>query len=113
MLDSASTPEQKIRNYREAEIELNAAKTKLEKLKELLTLVSSSGSLLGFVGGSQAIAVWGIIIVLLAGFVFLSLYMRVLIRTEAANGFHAPTIQAVPVSVRAKKAVAAAKGGDG
>lgn len=72
------TPEARIRAYREANIELNAVKNKMEKLKELVTQVSSTGSLVGFVGGAQALAVWGIIIILIAGFVFLVLYMRVL-----------------------------------
>lgn len=70
------TPEEKIRAYREARIELEAAKVKIDKLKELVTQAGSAGNLLGFVGGSQTMAVWGLIIILLAGFVFLAVYMR-------------------------------------
>ena len=72
------TPEQKIRAYREASIEMNGANAKMDKLKELVTQASASNSLFGFVGGAQAMSVWGLIIILVAGFVFLALYMRTL-----------------------------------
>ncbi|MBI3290035.1 SH3 domain-containing protein [Candidatus Microgenomates bacterium] len=71
-----TTPEARIRSYRESIIEFKAAKAKLEKLKELATQAGSVGTLFGFVGGAQAIAVWGLIIIMAAGFVFLALYMR-------------------------------------
>jgi len=80
LIEEVITPEQKIKAYREAEIELAGVKTKMEKLQELVTMASGAGSLLGFVGGSQAIAVWGIIIVVAAGFIFLSLAMRMIAR---------------------------------
>jgi hypothetical protein len=76
LLKEGTTPESKIKSYREAEIEINAAKEKIEKLKELVTQASSSGSILGFVGGSQAIAVWGIVVIVATVFVFLTIYMR-------------------------------------
>ena len=76
------TPEEKIRAYREAQIELNAAKAKMDKLKELVTQAGSAGNLLGFVGGSQTMAVWGLIIILLAGFVFLAIYMRIIMNNN-------------------------------
>jgi len=80
LLAEAMTPEQKIKAHREAQIELGAVQTKMEKLKELVAMASGTGSLFGFVGGAQAIAVWGIIIVVAAGFIFLSLMMRMVIR---------------------------------
>ncbi|TSC65941.1 MAG: hypothetical protein CEO21_292, partial [Microgenomates group bacterium Gr01-1014_80] len=70
------TPEAKIRGYRDAQIELKGVREKLEKLKELATTAGSAGNLFGFVGGAQAIAVWGLIIIMAAGFVFLTLYLR-------------------------------------
>ncbi len=76
------TPEAKIKSYREAQIEFKAAEGKLEKLKELTTNAGSAGMLSGFVGGAQAIAVWGLIIIMVAGFVFLALYMRTLRNSE-------------------------------
>jgi hypothetical protein len=38
----------------------------------------------GFVGGAQAVAVWGLIIIMVTGFVFLVIYMRVLQKKETA-----------------------------
>ena len=76
--DAAVTPEQKIRAYREANIEINSAQEKLDKLQELVTQAGATGTLFGFVGGAQTLAVWGLIIIMAAGFVFLALYMRTL-----------------------------------
>ena len=82
-LKDGITPEAKIKSYREAQIEIVSAKEKLERLKELVSLASSSGSILGFVGGSQAIAVWGIVIAIATGFVFMTIYMKRLLGIEA------------------------------
>jgi hypothetical protein len=72
------TPEMKIKAHREAMLELNSANTKLESLKTLVSSAGSVGTLFGFVGGVQAIAVWGLIIILIAGFVFLAIYLRMI-----------------------------------
>ena len=74
--EAAYTPEEQIRAYREAQIEMAAVDQKMSKLEDLVVQAGSAGSLLGFVGGAQAIAVWGLIIILIAGFVFLAVYMR-------------------------------------
>ncbi len=74
----SATPEEKIKNFREAEIEIKSANEKIEKLKELVTEAGSVGTFFGFVGGAQTLAVWGMIIILVAGFVFMTLYMRTL-----------------------------------
>lgn len=74
--DDDAAPAEKIKNYRESEIELKAANVKLEKLKELVTQAGSVGTFFGFVGGAQTLAVWGMIIIIVAGFVSLTLYMR-------------------------------------
>jgi len=76
--EEATTPEGKIRSYRRAQTELNAAKVKIENLKEIVATTGSVGTMFGFVGGTQTLAVWGMIIIMVAGFVFLTLYMRVL-----------------------------------
>jgi hypothetical protein len=60
---SAVTPEQKIRAYREAKIELDAVNAKMDKLQEVVTEAGSIGALLGFVGSTQTLAVWGMIII--------------------------------------------------
>ncbi len=57
-----------------------------QKMQNLETLVSSAGSVgtvFGFVGGVQTMAVWGLIIILVAGFVFLALYMRAVVSSPS------------------------------
>jgi len=76
LIKEALTPEQKIKAYRQAQIELNSVNTKMDKLKELVANASGAGGILGFIGGSQAIAVWGIIVVVALGFIFLALSLR-------------------------------------
>ncbi len=73
---NAITPEDKIRSYREADILKNSVETKVAGLRDLVAQASSAGSMLGFVGGSQTIAVWGMIIMVVAGFVVLLTYMK-------------------------------------
>lgn len=77
-LKSALTPESKIKTYYEAQIEIKAVQDQIKKLQDLVAQAGSAGSLVGFVGGAQAVSVWGLIIIMVAGFVFLVLYMRVL-----------------------------------
>lgn len=74
--EAAITPEQKIRAFREAAIEKRAVLAKMDSLKSLVAQASSTGSIFGFVGGAQAVGVWGIVIVIAAGFVFLAIYMK-------------------------------------
>jgi len=72
----ANTPEQKIKAYREAQIELNSVNQKMDSLKTLVSQASSAGAYLGFVGGAQVLTVWGIVAVVVAGFVLLLFYLR-------------------------------------
>lgn len=81
-LKNGTTPEAKIKAYREAELEIISAKDKIEKMKDMVSQAQSSGSILGFVGGSQAIGVWGIVIAIATGFVFMTVYMRKLLGKE-------------------------------
>lgn len=85
-LKSAITPESKIKTYYEAQIETNAVKDQIKKLQDLVAQAGSAGSLTGFIGGAQAIAVWGLIIIMVAGFVFMVLYMRTLRNAETVSG---------------------------
>jgi hypothetical protein len=78
MKSEGVTPEAKIKAYREAQIELLAVAEKMDKLQELVTQAGSTSTLFGFVGGAQTLAVWGLIIVMLTGFVSLVVYMRTL-----------------------------------
>lgn len=85
LLKDEVTPEGKIKAYREAKLELSSVLEKIEKLKDLVSQASSSGSILGFVGGSQAIAVWGVVIAIATAFVFMTLYMRKLLGVKEAK----------------------------
>ncbi len=85
-LKDGVTPEAKIKSYREAELEIISSKEKLEKLKDIVSQAQSSGSILGFVGGSQAIGVWGIVIAIATGFVFMTVYMRKLMGLPVHEG---------------------------
>lgn len=84
-INDGITPESKIKSYREAQLEIASAQDKIEKLKDLVSLAQSSGSILGFVGGSQAIGVWGIVIAVATGFVFMTVYMKKLLGKETAK----------------------------
>lgn len=75
---AANTPEEKIRAYREGDILLDATSEKMDKLKEIATSAGSVNTLFGFVGGAQVLAVWGLVIILVTGFVFLALYLKMI-----------------------------------
>lgn len=74
----AVTPEQRIRAYREAQVELDGVFGLVDQLKELVTQVSSDSSMLAYVGGAQTMSVWGIAIIIIASVVFLAIYMKTL-----------------------------------
>ncbi len=82
LMKTANTPDSKIANYREAMIQMKAINSERDQLKGLVTSAGSVGTLFGFVGGSQVLAVWGMIIIMVAGFVFLALYMKLLRNNE-------------------------------
>ena len=75
----AKLPEDKIKDYREAQIELDSANKKMDSLKEIVTSAGSIGTLSGFIGGVQTMSVWGIVVILVAGFIFLAIYIRSII----------------------------------
>jgi hypothetical protein len=99
---AAVTPEQKIRAYREAKIELDAVNAKMDKLQELVTEAGSLGTLFGFVGSTQTLAVWGMIIIISGGFVFLAVYMKTLRDKEITKGKKKKT-QSNKMKTKAKK----------
>jgi hypothetical protein len=81
----AYTPDSKIKAFREATIELSSAQNKLDDLKMILSSAGSEGNMYGFIGGIQAVAVWGLIVMFVVGMVFLAIYIRMLaIRSERA-----------------------------
>jgi hypothetical protein len=101
--NEAQTPEARIRAYRLGQIEMNAARDQLESLKTLVSSAGSVGTLFGFVGGVQTIAVWGLVIILVAGFVFLGLYIKLM-----AGAKQAVKEKIIKKKPTAKKAAAAA-----
>lgn len=69
-------PEEKIKDYREAQIELDSVNKKMDSLKEIVASAGSIGTLSGFIGGVSTVGSWGIIVVLVAGFVFLAFFIK-------------------------------------
>ncbi len=74
----ANTPQGRIRAYREAKTEMQLVAGKIDTMKALVVSAGSMGTMFGFIGGVQTLGVWGLIIFLIAGFVFLALYFRML-----------------------------------
>jgi hypothetical protein len=79
MQKEAVTPDSRIKAYRDNMDQLNKVQTEIGGLKGLVTSASSNNSLMGFVGGSQAISLWGVVVVLIVGIAFLTIYMRMAI----------------------------------
>ncbi|MFA6007403.1 MAG: SH3 domain-containing protein [Candidatus Shapirobacteria bacterium] len=72
----AQLPEDKINTFQETKIELDSISRQMDSLKNILSSAGSIGTLSGFIGGVQTAGVWGIIVILVAGFVFLGLYIK-------------------------------------
>ncbi|CAN5351620.1 hypothetical protein BH10PAT1_BH10PAT1_1140 [soil metagenome] len=73
------TPDDKIKAYRESVILKQSVDEKLTGMKNLVSSAGSNNNILGFVGGAQTIAVWGIILIVGVAFVLITIYMRTLI----------------------------------
>jgi hypothetical protein len=78
----AITPENRIQSFRESSLEMNGVEEKITSLKELLVQTNRGGGLFGLTGGMQAVTLWGIVLIVLAGFTFLIVYLNAL-RSEA------------------------------
>ena len=76
LMKNAYTPEARIRAYREALIEIESAKRKLEDMKTLVSSAGSIGTMFGFMGGVSTVGTFGIIIVVIVGIAFLGLLFR-------------------------------------
>jgi hypothetical protein len=76
IISGYKTPEEKIQAVREAQVDLLAVQEKINVLKELVSETSSAKSIVGAVGGIQTVAVWGLLLIFVAGFVFLVVFMR-------------------------------------
>ena len=87
---SSKLPEDKIKDYRTAQIELESVTKKIDSLKEILTQSGSIGTLSGFIGGVQTVGVWGIIVVLVVGFVLLAIYIKSINTNDGHKPPHKP-----------------------
>ena len=92
--NKAITPENRIRAFREAQLELNGVNTNIDRLQDLVAQAANTGSIFGFVGGVQTVAVWGILLIVIASFVFLTIYMRQL-KLPAPKTIAAPKLQPI------------------
>jgi hypothetical protein len=96
-------PEDKIKDYQDAQIELTSVNRKMDTLKEIVTSAGSIGTLSGFIGGVQTMAVWGIVVVLVAGFVFLGLYIRSL--STSRQLINTPPMTTIPSRQKSSKSI--------
>jgi hypothetical protein len=74
----AVTPENRIRTYRESALDMNGIEQKIISLKELAVRSSSTGGFFGSIGGVQNISIWGIVLIIIAGFAFITVYVNAL-----------------------------------
>jgi len=72
----AVKPENRIKMYREAQLELVTVGQNMTQLENLVAQATSNRSLIGFVGGVSTTAVFGIILVTIAGFIFMTRYFE-------------------------------------
>lgn len=85
MQSEAVTPEQKIQAYREGQLMLLDVQEKMLAMQNITTQAGSASALMGFVGGAGAIALWGMILSIAAGFVGITVYMRQMRKHDFAD----------------------------
>lgn len=77
--EQAVTPENRIQTYRESALEMNGIEDKITSLKELvIQSKTTGGGILGSLGNIQSVTLWGIVLVIIAGFAFLFFYFNAL-----------------------------------
>jgi hypothetical protein len=81
----STKPENRIKLYREAQLELLTVGANMTQLENLVAQATGNSSIMGFVGGVSTTAVFGIILVVVAGFVFMSSYFKRLVPALANN----------------------------
>ncbi len=82
----AISPENRIKTYRESALEIIAITDKINSLKLLTAQASSPRLVFGNIGSGQSIAIGGIVLIGLAGFAFLSYYLKN-IRSQGGGTF--------------------------
>lgn len=80
--NQAVSPENRIQTYRESLLEMNGIEQKIISLKELVVRSGTNSGVFGFFGEIQTITLWGIILIVVAGFAFLTIYLSAL-RSES------------------------------
>ena len=83
--DTHVKPENRIRAYREARLKLAQVGSEVTELHNLVALAESNQAVIGFVGGVSTTAVFGIILVVVAGFIFLARYFQTLNPVKTAT----------------------------
>jgi hypothetical protein len=83
--NEAVTPEARIQAYRENLIKIDQVKGEIKDLQTLVSSLSSTTSLTGFVGGAQTLSLWGIVLVIGISVVLITTYMRVIITRNNRN----------------------------
>ncbi len=92
---SATKPENRIKAYREAQLDLSGVNENMTQLENLVAQASGNSSIMGFVGGAATTAVFGIILVVVAGFVFMSTYFKKLLPAAAYDLESSPAMESV------------------
>jgi len=82
---STTKPENRIKAYREAQLNLSSVNENMTQLENLVAQASGNSSIMGFVGGAATTAVFGIILVVVAGFVFMSTFFKKLVPAFSNN----------------------------
>lgn len=73
--ENAITPDEKIRTYREAQLQLSDVRGTIDELKKMIPASRPAG-LFNFTGNIKTGTVWGFIAIIAAAFVFFALYIR-------------------------------------
>ena len=81
--NSSTSPLDRIQNYRQNLLKLVTVQENMAKLQDLVTQANATGTITGFIGGANTMAVWGIVLIVIAGFVFMTIYMKKLMHNEA------------------------------
>lgn len=99
----AGTPQGKIRAYRSASEELDSTYSKIDALKDLVSSAGSVKTIFGFIGGVGTFAVWGIVVVFIAGFVFLATYMKTITSAKTGESIHKNNLERFMEKISWKK----------
>jgi len=92
-------PEARVKNFQQAQIEYERIAEKLTQLKELTMSAAAPGTVLGFVSSIGHSTVWGLVVIMIAGFLFLAIYIHKVRKNIAVI----PNTVKSPAYLRAKR----------